>query len=208
MKRVLVTIEGATPILFNRLPPEELLAIRNGERKKKRFKAVVSPREECEKKVYVTKDGYPYVPGKMIWACLVNAGRFIKLDGKTLMSTATTSRLAGFITIEDHAMKIFDPTSPEPDKEVPQWEVDLEQGRNPNGGEVVCIIRPRFDIWAFKFNMLVDVDQIEMNKIRNLIDIAGTRVGLGDFRPQRKGTFGKFVVKCWQEDNLLAEAAE
>jgi hypothetical protein len=31
-----------------------------------------------------------------------------------------------------------------------------------------------------------------------VIDAAGKRVGLGDFRPACKGPFGRFVVTNWQ----------
>ncbi len=33
--------------------------------------------------------------------------------------------------------------------------------------------------------------------IRQLVDDGGQRVGLGDFRPDRKGPFGKFKVVYW-----------
>jgi hypothetical protein len=34
---------------------------------------------------------------------------------------------------------------------------------------------------------------------RDIVDSAGRRIGLGDFRPDRKGPFGKFVVVSWKE---------
>ncbi len=35
--------------------------------------------------------------------------------------------------------------------------------------------------------------------VRALVDDAGKKVGLGDYRPERKGPFGKFVVTKWEE---------
>jgi hypothetical protein len=41
-----------------------------------------------------------------------------------------------------------------------------------------------------------------------MIDAAGKRIGLGDFRPSCKGPFGKFVVIHWAvEDQNQKEAA-
>ena len=34
---------------------------------------------------------------------------------------------------------------------------------------------------------------------REIMDAAGKRIGLGDFRPDCKGPFGKFVVTKWKE---------
>lgn len=84
------------------------------------------------------------------------------------------------------------------DGETPStWEVDIQQGRNPNGGEAVCLIRPRFDEWQFSLTIEVDQDQMPLGMARELIDIAGKRIGLLDFRPQRKGIYGRFQVVGW-----------
>lgn len=77
------------------------------------------------------------------------------------------------------------------------WEVDLRQGRNPNGGELVVLCRPRFDEWEFTVNVTIDTRQIAEQTMRELFDIAGVRCGLGDFRPNRKGIFGQFIVEKW-----------
>jgi hypothetical protein len=44
--------------------------------------------------------------------------------------------------------------------------------------------------------------------IRAVIDDAGKKIGLGDYRPSRKGPFGRFVVKTWTvHKETLREAA-
>jgi hypothetical protein len=43
--------------------------------------------------------------------------------------------------------------------------------------------------------------------IRALFDDAGKKIGLGDYRPARKGPFGRFVVDQWREE-LAALAHE
>lgn len=39
---------------------------------------------------------------------------------------------------------------------------------------------------------------------REIVDAAGKRIGLGDFRPACKGPFGKFTVTSWGADNSSA----
>jgi hypothetical protein len=34
--------------------------------------------------------------------------------------------------------------------------------------------------------------------VRELLDIGGKRVGIGDFRPSRRGPFGRFKVVSWK----------
>jgi hypothetical protein len=108
------------------------------------------------------------------------------------MSTKQSTPLPGFLTIEDPYLPLVNG-----DHNPAVWEVDMRQGRNPNGGEAVCVIRPRFDRWAFAASFLADSDSIGEDVIRELVDIAGSRIGIGDFRPQRRGVFGKFKVVGW-----------
>lgn len=69
-------------------------------------------------------------------------------------------------------------------------------------------MRPRFDRWSLSLHIVVDTAQIDESRIREVFDMAGSRVGLGDFRPARKGIFGKFHVVSWVREDALAQAAE
>lgn len=201
--QVEITCAGATPLLMNRLTPETLEQIRTKAKKSKNASKPATPRLEAEPKVYLTKAGDPYVPTENLLACLIAAGQSVRLDGKKQVSTAKSTMLPAFLTLEDLFLPLLDAPGGKP----PAWEVDVRPGRNPNGGEAVCLCRPRFDKWAFTVHALVDLDEIAMQTVRDLFDIAGKRIGLGDFRPQRKGIFGRFVVTHWNEIRM-AEAAE
>jgi hypothetical protein len=75
----------------------------------------------------------------------------------------------------------------------------MHKGKNPNGGEAVCIVRPMFELWAITFTVLMDIEELAEDTFLRLFTLAGTRIGLGDFRPQCKGTFGKFAVIRWDK---------
>lgn len=190
MKRIEVRIKGVTPLLINRMTPEQLLALHAGDNKK--FKARKEPREEACGKVYRTSDGRPYLPTENLMACLISAGQYIKLDGKRQMSTAHSTLLPGFLAIEEPFVPLLDAANGPA-----AWEVDMRQGRNPSSGQAVCVVRPRFDVWHCAVSLLVDTDSIAEDTFRDLVDLAGSRIGLGDFRPQRKGIYGKFKVTFW-----------
>jgi len=180
-------LEGISPLLMNAMSQEQLLNIRD-KVKSARNAAKPTPREEADSKVHRMPNGEPHIPTSMLMACLIGAGQFVRLDGKRQISTAKSTVLPGLVTIEDRWLPLTPVT----------WEVDIAQGRNPNGGEAVCIIRPRFDEWGFDVTLSVDQSQIAIATIRELVDIAGKRVGLGDFRPKCKGTFGRFAVTRWE----------
>lgn len=68
--------------------------------------------------------------------------------------------------------------------------------------------RPRVDSWSLTFTLDVDTSVFDPKLVRALIDDAGKKIGLGDYRPARKGPFGRFVVKRWDEaSETLSKAA-
>jgi len=180
-------VEGITPLLMNAMSQEVLLGIRE---KTKKAKNAAKPtlREEADAKIHRMPDARPHIPVGMLMACLIGAGQFVRMDGKRQISTAKATILPGLVTIEDRWLPLQPGT----------YEVDIAQGRNPNGGEAVCIVRPRFDEWGFDLTLSVDQSQVSLTVIRELVDIAGSRVGLGDFRPKCKGVFGRFKLAKWE----------
>jgi hypothetical protein len=208
MLSVVVTCKGVTPLLLNKMDANTLQSLLLGPTGKgsKTKERPTSTREVAEQKVHRDAQGNPGIPAAMLFACLVNAGQFVRLDGKRQVSSAKATTLPGFMSLEDTFTRLYDSSK---DADVPApWEVDLAQGRNPNGGEAVCICRPRFDLWRFTAHITIDTDQIGENVIRQLWDIAGKRIGIGDFRPQRRGIYGQFVVERWESDKSGRKAAE
>lgn len=187
--RISVRLAGLSPLLMNAMSREQLLAIRD---KVKPAKNASKPtvRQEADAKIHRMPNGEPHIPVHMLLSCLIAAGQFVRLDGKRQISTAKSTVLPGLVSIEDTWL----PVKPA------KWEVDIAQGRNPNGGEAVCIVRPRFDAWALDLTLSVDQSQVSLATIRELVALAGSRIGLGDFRPQRKGSFGRFTIDRWEID--------
>ena len=189
MKNLSVVIQGTTPILFNRMGPEALINLRIKKKQPKGAVAEFDASKEAEGKLYMGKDGKPYLPAQMLLACLIGGGRYCRLEGKRQMSTKDSSLVPGFLAIHTPQMTI---------KSESGWRVDIQQGRNPNGGEAVCIVRPAFDQWEIAAEFAVDDEQVGEQQVRQLFDISLGQVGLGDFRPQRKGYFGMSKVKHWK----------
>jgi len=200
-----IQCRGITPLLTNRMSESVLEGLRTKTKKPKaaNIGTTRTPREEASEKVYL-HGGKCALPGENLMACLICAGAFIRLDGKRMVSTAKSTLLPGFMSLLTPVIMLVDPDSL---RKEAAWEPDVRKGTNPNGGEAVAICRPRFDRWAFESQIEIDENEIGENAIRDLWDKAGRRIGLGDFRPQRKGIFGRFVVEVW-ERQAEVKAAE
>ena len=56
--------------------------------------------------------------------------------------------------------------------------------------------RAKFELpWSVEFTLDVDPDLIQQEHIETWLDIAGRRMGLGDWRPAKSGQYGRFVLE-------------
>ena len=191
--KISVTIKGTTPLIMNRFTEENEVSVTGG------TSAVQigdkgTPRIQAEKKRYADKEGNLYIPGPNIFACLINAGKFHKV-GKSKVTTQKSSLIPAGITVEEIVVPMSNGNGG-----TPVWEVDSRSVVIPStGGRIMCH-RPRVDEWGAKFSLDVDTEMFQPSFVRKLMDDAGKKVGLCDYRPERKGPFGRFVVTGWTEE--------
>lgn len=199
-KHITMTIEGVTPLLANRFHEEAQQKVEggtamsvNGDRG--------TPREQAEPKVYRDSRGAPVVPGPNFFSCLIEAGKYHKV-GKKQVTTGRSSLVPAAISVLEIESPLLDA-----DGAAASWEVDSRPIVNPATKGRRLTHRPRFDRWRVTFTLEVDAGMFDPKFIRTLVDDAGTRIGLGDFRPDRKGPFGKFKVVRWDVIDVLSVAA-
>lgn len=191
-----VTIEGTTPLLCNKFTDAAAMSATSGNR----MSAVGekgTPREQAEARLYIGHDDKPIIPQPNLFRCLIDAGTFFKA-GKSKVTTQKSSMIPACVEIHGVELPILH-------KEA--WQVDTRAVRIPStGGRILCH-RPSFNDWQIKFTMSVDTSMITVKLAREILDAAGKRIGLGDFRPACKGPFGKFVVTHWAEEAAKKSAA-
>lgn len=191
-----VTIEGTTPLLCNRFTDAAAMAATGGDRPAAPAGDKGTPREQAEGKLYIGHNGKVMIPQPNIFRCIIDAGTFFKC-GKNKVTTQKSSIIPACIEIQGIEIPI---------QHKDPWEVDTRAVRNPStGGRFLCY-RPSFNDWRLSFVLSVDTDLMNVKLVRQIIDAAGKRIGLGDFRPDRKGPFGKFVVTLWKEHEKKAAA--
>lgn len=182
-----VKIEGSSPLLMNRFTEAAQQSVSATSRSAHNG-SKGTPREQAEPKLYASSKGKPVLPGPNLLAAIVEAGKFIK-SGKSKLTTNRSSLVPAGINVAE----IEAPVAPT------KWEVDSRPVVIPaTGGRVMCH-RPRFDAWACRFTLEIDEELFDEATARQLVDLAGHRIGIGDFRPARRGPFGRFSVVEWKK---------
>lgn len=195
-----VTIQGDSPLLTNRFTEANAEAVEKGTSMSIRG-SKGTPREQAQMKLYVDSKQKPVIPGPNIFRAIIDAGRFHK-TGKTQLTTGKSSLVpAGMSLVEiECPITNYEYGSP-------HWEVDSRSVVNPATGGRMMAHRPRFDAWRIKFTLQVDETMFDERIARLLVDDAGKKIGLGDFRPARKGPFGRFTVISWTAETTKAKKA-
>jgi hypothetical protein len=187
--KIKIRIEGVTPLICNRFTDAAALASSAGVRGSGAAADRGTPLEIAEVKIYAGLDGKPMIPQPNLMRCLVEGGRFHKA-GKTQLTTAKSSHMYACVDIEGAEVKLLHKQP---------WKVDTRAVRIPSTGGRILAHRPMFDDWALEFIVDLDTSIVGAKVFRMVVDDAGKRIGLGDFRPATKGPYGKFVVTKWEE---------
>lgn len=186
--KINATIQGLTPLLMNRFTDDAEIAATSGHSPALRGSSKGSPREQAERSAYRdVKTGNLYLPGPNLFAALVDAGKFHKL-GKNKVTTQRSSLVPAGLLVEDLMIPLG----------TQHFEVDSRRVRIPATGGCVMRHRARLDAWQATFTLDVDETVFTANFVRALMDDAGKKIGLGDYRPATRGPFGRFVVTHWR----------
>ena len=59
--------------------------------------------------------------------------------------------------------------------------------------------RAKFDEWAVTFTVECDDELVDERQLAVWLDIAGRRIGLGDWRPEKSGHYGRFLMESIEE---------
>lgn len=187
MKTIEVEIRGTSPLLIHRFGEDSEQAkstrrIRVNDR---------DPRAEATKAAYIAKDGTFYFSAFSIPNAMGNAGASHKMRGsrKTLRFIVPSA-----VRVTTEAITILNGDGPAKD-----FEVDARPVTIPATKGRIMRYRPRFDSWGAKFSLLLDDNSLAVDDAHRLLDEAGQFIGIGDFRPEKRGPFGCFRVTSFQE---------
>jgi hypothetical protein len=191
MKTVKIKITGTSPILMhsdklaNPLDTStKLLKTYTGKRKKTDDDYEEIARIEWFGGMYCDKTIGPFLPGRMIKAMLIRAATKTK-DGPKVK--------AGLIINTDKSpLQYKGPRTPEKlwkKKEFIDMRV-VGIGKNR-----VMRCRPIFHEWEIETEIVYDESVLDKVDILRFAETGGQMVGMGDYRPESSGDFGRFKAE-------------
>lgn len=184
IKKLTMDITGTTPMLMHsaRLadPLDEIARAMkkvSAKRAKSEEDYAELARLEFMGGLYFDEQYGPFVPGDNVFRSLVDAGRKRKLGQKV------TTGL--FVATDVNPLVYVGPRTVEE-----LWA----DGRFRHSASVkvgtsrVVRTRPVFQEWSTSVELVLDTELLDLDDLRQLVDISGAIIGLGDWRPR----FGRF----------------
>lgn len=179
LQTVHVIIKGITPLLVNRFHEEAQDTATSGVHTRKERP---TPDEDAAMRLYPKNGTGETIPAENLRQSVIAASSRTKIGRRS----ATTDTAA--------AIYIF----PEMLPLSGEWHTDSRAVVIPATRGRILRHRPMFNEWSVSFDLQIDVDLIDAQTIKKILEDAGAFVGLGDFRPARKGPYGRFQVTSWE----------
>jgi hypothetical protein len=172
-----VEIRGIAPLLQHNIDGGEEQMLRKGKRK---TGGVMDNPEEWRGFVYKLKDGKLGHPSAAIENALENAARDFKADKRRSMRDVIKA-----LVYTNEPMAVLNRTEPD--------DVFRASVVNPNTKGRGFRYRPLFrEGWVMSFSLTIaDTEIVEVSRVKEILDYAGYRIGVGNWRPK----FGRFLVQ-------------
>jgi hypothetical protein len=186
-------LEGVTSLLMSH--PRGMEPDDNTIKSSRSKKAVLTAEQVAEARVYRDPLGALYVPVMAVGRALIEAGKSFQ-DPANKRATLTKA-FAGSIFLPDYEgftlTRDGDP--------IVDYEVDTRRAVNKTTRGAILVSRPRVEApWELAVEFAVDPDLLLPDTVARALAIAGKRIGLLAFRPEKLGNFGKFkLVQATQE---------
>lgn len=177
---VRLRITGTSSLIQHKWSTKALQMMRDKHAgKKTREREKRDPEFECKEATYFTAKGQYGVPAMAIKTAIIEAAH------KDIGVEKTLVKKALFIRCNDPAkvleMDCDAPITREDTVRVGQGSADLRY-------------RPEFHRWSVDIEFEIDAELLRVEDLVNLIDRAGFGVGIGEWRPEKGGEYGRFEV--------------
>lgn len=182
-----ITVEGISPLLVHAFTDADQIAASDGNRSSAASGDRGSPQEQAERHLYKGVDGGLMIPQPNVFSCIIEGGKFFKA-GKSKITTMRSSLIPACVQIAEIEIPLASAGG---------WTVDTRAVRIPSTGGRIQRHRPCFHDWSLTFTVELDTKELSEKLLREIVDAAGSKIGLGDFRPACKGPFGRFKVTRW-----------
>lgn len=174
MEKIKVQIEGISPLLMHRFP----IMDEDAKSKKKNLK---KNEDDVESYLYTDDEGRLVQPSTHLIGCMQKAGAKFQIPGQGKLTYKNLMGSGAVIIEPDLIPHLYQ-----------DWEID----RRPVVVQRARIVRsrPMLRKWALEFDIEYDNEEVPKSVLEEILAFAGRRVGIGDFRPDKGGPFGRFFI--------------
>ena len=198
---VIVPIIGTTPLITHRFSEKAKLEMLNRMQGKKTPKQSKDPEAEFAAAAYRLGDdsgyGFPAVAFK---AATVGAARFYPKNDVTMTGLRQFLFFAG--EMGDDGMMLV-PIEHSESSAPEDWPRMREDVVRVNRGGADLRYRPEFWPWRADLRVTYVSSALTRSSVLSLIDAGGMGVGVGEWRPERKGDFGTYRVDTDREVEVV-----
>lgn len=180
IKLIRVKIEGQSNLIYHKWDEKAIKMIEDKQQKKAtKGRKVRDPKAEYESSFYYDSNGAIAFPARNIKKAIVGSARFMSGDVKM-----TVLRGAVFVHGDKDGM------------------IPVKYGNKTMRTDMVTVgmgsadvrYRGQLEDWSMEVLIEYDGGLLSAEQVLNLLQRAGFSQGLGEWRPERDGDFGTFVV--------------
>ena len=188
MEMITYKITGTSPLLMNNpaamLEPDSEGGLINAIR-------VYPKEEEAKKRLYHDEKGF-YIQAIAFRSAVIQAtsGRSLDIPGIKKKEKAIYVIPSCVFLAEEKAYLVDGK-----DKLIKKYDIDSRRVVIKATKSGIIRHRPRFEEWNCYLSFKVDTLRIDEKIILQLLNEAGEKIGVGDFRPTKKGWFGLFKAE-------------
>jgi hypothetical protein len=192
LRTLRVPIIGTSPLIVHKFSEKAKKQMLDAQQGRKNIKQHKDPEADYLASFYKTKDGLYGFPVIAFKAATVSAARFF---GKSV--TMTSLRQSVFFQGE---------FSPEEGQQLavitgePHMREDVV--RVGMGGTDLRY-RPEFSEWSTTVDVSYIATLLDKESVLTLLEAGGTGVGVGEWRPEKSGEFGRYMIDPSREVEVL-----
>lgn len=188
MTIITASVEGISALLMHRFGEQAEL---EAEARSVKI-ANLTPAQAAERTAYRNGAGQLYVPGAAFSRLLREAGGSHKQKGtrKSLKYIVPAA-----VIIPDEAITLHDSSG----TPLERIEVDSRPVTIPATKGRIIRHRARVEKWRATFTLEIDDEVLDAATIHLLLEEGGRRIGIGDYRPEKGGPYGRFLITAWQD---------
>lgn len=191
---IIVPIIGTAPLIMHRFSEKAKRKMLDAMRGKKTPKENKDPEAEFKAAAYKLNGGYGF-PAVAFKAATVGAARFYPKNDVTMTGLRQFLFFDG--EVGDDGMKLV-----KVEAEEPKMREDVVR---VNRGGTDLRYRPEFWPWTANLTVTYVLSALTRNSVLSLIDAGGMGVGVGEWRPERKGDFGTYRIDMDKKVEVIHE---